>query len=349
MCPQREAAVICCGFILLYCEIDSSLKISPVARIPIEKAISVMKNYISNPGYVVTVIRKTKEYIEREMVSVETIKRINDLLTKVTIEQVKAADKTYNGLVIYELIVCAVKYYKEFARMQYNVDIFEKNLNDASVLNTKHETSGYSIKPAGVKNLDTSETKTNRADSETQNFPDKKPENEPVLKRKVLITTQKDLKTSEIRKSDISKPKKISSSLKPTQVSKLQLQTLKKSESPQKKKNDFLIINSPKPLDKNIIAAKRIILTTKNQSRSTKTTPIRNRKSLSTSRSFNDSPCNHRDVLEEMQYHQFIEEKFRHFLIEKLRVESQKFIKGGVDKSEVKAVNERKALELKYQ
>lgn len=123
--PQREAAVISCSFILLYCEVDGSLKILPTARIPADKAVNSMKLYLNNPGYVVTVIRKTKEYIENEQISVETVRRINDLLEKVTVEQVKNMDKTLTGFAIYELILYAVKYYQAYAKDNYKIDIFD--------------------------------------------------------------------------------------------------------------------------------------------------------------------------------------------------------------------------------
>jgi len=124
--PQREAAVISCSFLLLYCEVDGSLKILPTARIPADKAVNSMKNYLNNPGYVVTIIRKTKEYIENEQISVETIRRINDLIGKITVEQVKNMDKTLTGFAIYELVLYAVRYYQEYAKDNYKIDIFEE-------------------------------------------------------------------------------------------------------------------------------------------------------------------------------------------------------------------------------
>jgi hypothetical protein len=124
--PQREAAVISCAFLLLYCEIDLSLRILPTARIPADKAVSSMKIYLNNPGYVVTIIRKTKEYIDNEQISVETVRRIHDLLQKVTVEQVKNMDKTLTGFAIYELVYFAVKYYYEYAKEHYKIDIFEE-------------------------------------------------------------------------------------------------------------------------------------------------------------------------------------------------------------------------------
>ena len=125
--PQREAAVISCAFLLLYCEIDMTLRILPSARIPADKAVGSMKMYLNNPGYVVTIIRKTKDYIENEQISVETVRRIHDLLQKVTVEQVKNMDKTLTGFAIYELVFYAVKYYHEYAKEHYKVDIFEEN------------------------------------------------------------------------------------------------------------------------------------------------------------------------------------------------------------------------------
>jgi hypothetical protein len=123
---QREAVALSCGFLLLYCEVDNTIRVSRNNRIPADKVVNVMKEYINNPGHVVTIIRKTKEYLDKEMVSVEIIRRIHDLLETVTAEEVKNMDKTMTGFTIYELVVFAVRYYHEYAIEHYKIDIFNR-------------------------------------------------------------------------------------------------------------------------------------------------------------------------------------------------------------------------------
>lgn len=349
LCPQREAAVISCSFLLLYCEVDASLKISPNARIPIDKAISTMKNYLANPGFVVTVIRRTKEYIDREMISVETIKRIHDLLSKVTIEQVKAMDKTLTGLALYDLIVWAVKYYEAYAREHYKVEILEGfgeaplpefPRSSTDIMNTS---TPVVTKPKLSENKVQAEVKmpnTTRAKS-----------NSDFVNKKTLESSARIVKP--IAKAPISKPQSPPkrntlpgpNSLKPCQTQRSLKQPSPARCSPLRtisKETPSIVRNSPKPIDRKIIAQKPSIYA--GGSRSNNTTPVRSRKPNEGSVSIDFQKSNARDVLEEMQYHQFVEEKFRHFLIDKLRRENDKLAKAGMDKNEIKTVNEMKAV-----
>ena len=428
LCPQREAAVISCGFLLLYCEIDPSLKISPNARIPIDKAIVAMKNYLGNPGYVVTILRKTKEYVDKEMISVETIRRIHELLSKVTMEQVKTVDKTMTGLAIYELIVFAVKYYHAYAKENYKIDIFEKNPQES--FDTEISTSREKMLELQPKNEEISKISQEeiivekkeyeKAKLQDQDFKDpfnikiKSNNGETIRKKSFDITDRdKDKKLAATSKRVLNssgKPSKINgktkaisediqSKIKPKQSSKEvksspfstvkampsptrnkllnspSIKPLQPQKSPEQNslspskislspnkpspsvtnkpavKNIFQspIINSPKPLDKNLIAAKKIISSTEKLSNSSKTTPVRIRKNMMNPRSSDPSPVSNRDVLEEMQYQQYIEEKFRHFLIDKLKKETEKMLKSGLDRNDIKIVNEIKALKSKTQ
>lgn len=423
LCPQREAAVISCGFLLLYCEVDPTLKISPTARIPIDKAIGVMKNYIANPGYVVTILRKTKEYIDKEMISVETIRRINDLLSKITVEQVKNVDRTLTGLAIYELIIFAVKYYQGYAKEHYNIDIFEKAGFEGSESDsiTAKETplevnhvNNFEPRPEKIANkLNLSE----RMQDQEFNIPTRSNPGvttEENSKKSIGIIPGREVRSSasatshkklQISPNKPSNPKKKSQTLDETSPKKKLLNTSEQSMQPSLK-NIFKPVPSPtrpkvfapsssipsqvkkplnpklaspekilpekfspekvnsfkstvkieadspitvssKPLDKNIIAAKKLIISNSKLSNSNKTTPVRSRKNLMNPRSSDPSPINHRDVLEEMQYQQFIEEKFRHFLIDKLQKETEKLLKNGLDRNDIKIVNEIKASKSK--
>ena len=423
LCPQREAAVISCGFLLLYCEVDPTLKISPTARIPIDKAIGVMKNYIANPGYVVTILRKTKEYLDKEMISVETIRRSNDLLSKITVEQVKNVDRTLTGLAIYELIIFAVKYYQGYAKEHYNIDIFEKAGFEGSESDsiTAKETplevnhvNNFEPRPEKIANkLNLSE----RMQDQEFNIPTRSNPGvttEENSKKSIGIIPGREVRSSasatshkklQISPNKPSNPKKKSQTLDETSPKKKLLNTSEQSMQPSLK-NIFKPVPSPtrpkvfapsssipsqvkkplnpklaspekilpekfspekvnsfkstvkieadspitvssKPLDKNIIAAKKLIISNSKLSNSNKTTPVRSRKNLMNPRSSDPSPINHRDVLEEMQYQQFIEEKFRHFLIDKLQKETEKLLKNGLDRNDIKIVNEIKASKSK--
>ena len=433
LCPQREAAVISCGFLLLYCEVDPTLKISPTARIPIDKAIGAMKNYIANPGHVVTILRKTKEYIDKEMISVETIRRINELVSKITVEQVKNVDKTLTGLVIYELIVFAVKYYQGYAKEHYNIDIFEKvhEGSEGDTVNVKENSVEVSLINNFEQNLEKADNKVNFSermqDQEfsfpkrsnpsinieenskelaevirgrevrpstsaiSQKMPQTSPKKpiKPKKKSQTLVESspkKKSLNTSEqfmqpslknifkpvpspTRSKVItspSNPPQLKKPLNPQQFSpektspgkfspektlpeKLPPERASPFKTAAKPQIDSPIMVSSKPLDKNIFAAKKIISSSSKPSNSNKTTPVRSRKNLGNIRSSDPSPMNHRDVLEEMQYQQFIEEKFRHFLIDKLQKETEKLLKNGIDRSDIKFVNEIKASKNKIE
>lgn len=379
LCPQREAAVISCSFLLLYCEIDSNLKISPTARIPIDKAIVVMKNYIGNPGYVVTILRKTKEYIDKEMISVETIRRIHELLSKITVEQVKNVDKTLTGFTIYELVVYAVRYYQAYAKEHYGIDVFEKSHMDtfdseiSSIKDKELDLDEFDKEPPKPKvikkvqdkamnklartGLNVSHEEVPKKVQEAKPSPFKKtPEKilkkskgqtEEIHPKKLLNANENNLKPS---LKNVFKPSpsrgKISSSpsIKSSQEKSLISLSPQKSspfKSPSKKSDSEIL--SSKPLDKSIIAAKQILSSNNTKTNSNKTTPVRTRNSIINPRSSDPSPINRRDVLEEMQYQQFIEEKFRHFLIDKLRKETEKLLKSGLDRNDIKIVNEVRA------
>lgn len=332
--PQREAAVISCAFLLLYCEVDNSLKISPCSRIPIDKAIVAMRNYLANPGHVVTIVRKTKEYVDKEMISVETFQRIHDLLSKVTVEQVKSVDKTLTGLAIYELIVFAVKYFEVYAQEHYKLNVFAIENNGDG--NRKPGILNEVLADRGGRTLRMSEPKSPIT---------------PIIKKEKFVPGRKSI---EISKKKIGNPGLKSRNMEPCSTQKI---IKPHSASPTKKKllnstsrgsspfqGSGIKIEDPtikviqKPLDKSLLVAKQIITTTPKSS-SNRTTPVRTRK--------NNEPDNNRarDVLEEMQYQQFIEEKFRHFLVDKLKKESENF--RGLEKSEIKIAVEVHAVKNK--
>ena len=108
---QKESGIICCCFLLLYCEIDRAIRVSPYFKVRFDKAINIMKDYCSNPGYVVTVVRKTRDYIDRGLISSEIFMRIQSSLSKIKSQDVKSMDRTMTGFILYELVLFALEYY----------------------------------------------------------------------------------------------------------------------------------------------------------------------------------------------------------------------------------------------
>lgn len=344
--PQRESAVISCCFLLLYCEIDSSLKISPNARIPIDKAISITKSYLANPGYVVTIVKRTKDYIEKEMISVETIQRIYGLISKLTDDQVRDMDASFTGLALYELIVWAVKYYDGYVKEYYKFDIFddisevplpEIPIQSVDIGNTSSPAS-YDPQPYTQKSHPTFKPPT----------PTKPKPNSDFITNTSLETLKTTKSSKPSNPSPSSSPSKIPRiPLKPNHTQKSIQQSSPNKSSPLKlppKTPIEIPENSPKAIDRNIMAAKKIIHA--GISKSNNSTPLR--KNLTEGSIPNDFlKTTTRDVLEIMQYHQLVEERFRHFLIEKLKKETEKLEKTGMEKNDIKIINQRKAIKNK--
>lgn len=136
--PQKEAEVICYCFLLLYSEIDRTIKVSPVIKSKFDKPTDIMKNYLNNPGNVVTIIRHTKDYIQRELISVQTIKKIFSFLEKITIERIRSCDKTLTGYVLYELVFYSVMYYAFHYKQQHGIDLFDKKINYKKIKGLKN-------------------------------------------------------------------------------------------------------------------------------------------------------------------------------------------------------------------
>ena len=342
MYPQREAAVVSCCFLLLYCEVDPTIKISPTSRIPVDKAVTAMKKYISNPGHVVIIIRKTKEFIDKEMISVETVRRIHDLLTKTTAEQVKTVEKTLTGFAIYELIVFSVMYYQGYAKKHYNVDILDKNFlcgdSNLKVKNKKTEDGRKSFESFEIDLQKEENKEIKKIEKPTSAIPKPKPNISPLRSSQ----TQKSLKLQS------SSPKKGVPTKSPQ---KLQQEShnknvFKPDEKSPIKKNALEIKKNSSENKKNSSENKKNSSETKKNSSETKKSPVNKASSkliLNNSRFSNSPPSSQRDVLEEMQYHKFVEEKFRHFFVDKLKIETEKLLKSGLDRQDIKIVNEMKA------
>ena len=157
VCPQKEAEVICYCFLLFYNEIDRNIKVPPEIKSNFDKPTDVMRNYLSNPGYVVTILRHTKDYIDKELISVPVIRRIFGFLEKVTIERVRQTDKTLTGFVLYELIFYAAMYYSFYYKKKYGLDLFDKKVNWKKVKSQKNYerlNSENSLQGAEAETLD---------------------------------------------------------------------------------------------------------------------------------------------------------------------------------------------------
>ena len=382
--PQREAAVISCGFLLLYCEVDPALKISPNSRIPIDKAIVTMKNYLANPGHVVTIIRRSKEFVDKEMISVETFQRIKELIGKVTLEQVRNADKTLTGFAIYELVLFVVRYFEAYAFEHYKLRVFDmaevgcrSPISPLDVKDLPQSSSRASIDQPNPRisiqaksrvqlNQSTRKSMSNSSSSplaslkQTSKY-SPKPNSSPLsqvpksIEKNSALSLKPHSASPSKNKMQVFQSKPLQAQTKPA------LFTNKPSASPTKPGTSNLKLNQPqstprsavhsedysikvtqKPLDKSLLAAKQII-TTSCKSQSNRTTPVRNR---TPSDSSNDC-VRTRDLLEEMQYQQFIEEKFRHFLVDKLKAEGDKLLSSGQDRGETRIAIELKATRAK--
>ncbi|OMJ95862.1 hypothetical protein SteCoe_583 [Stentor coeruleus] len=340
---QREAVAISMSFLLFYCEVDSTIKVSPTSKIPTEKVIGIMRNYINNPGHVAIIIRKTKEYIDQEMISIETTRKVNDMLEKITPEQAKSFDKTLSGYAIYELVYFSLRYYEAYAKEHYNINVFEKSsLQDQSKIDETKSPSYFQPNEIDIKSPTT--------------------KIEPTSPRKSLVQTPE--KTSRVPRVSSTTPLKSPGHMSPAPKpkSKIPLATpsrpslIPKTQVPnnrlQRTHSDLRL--SPKPCEsptKIIIQQENRILTTKGQNDNQKLitkTPISRTRSSQGSRLSAASPSTrNKDYLEELQYQQLIDEKFRHFLIDKLKIQTVNLKEKGFKDHEIKANNETNAIKLK--
>lgn len=321
---QKEGGVICSCFLLLYCEIDKTIGISPLVRLRADKAVNVMRNYSANPGYVVTILRKTQEYIDKEMVSAESMKRIHDCLGKISAESVRNIDKTLTGFIIYELTLFAVRYYEALMKERYEISVFSQEIEEKQVIGTR-----FTEKSLGISQSDNFGIVLER--SHQKNFSENI-HKLSIKPSKTAISSVNPAYTD--RPVDIEKfsPK---NAFSPKRISP------RKTISPQKKKftSEAKVrpnrisqkpVKSPsKSIDFNITSAKKLLSST-----SSSISPLK----LTSSVDLTAKSVDHRDVLEEMQYQQFIEEKFRHFLVEKLNLNEKKESR---DRNEEKAMKSR--------
>lgn len=343
--PQREAAVISCSFLLFYCEVDPTIKVSPTARIPAEKAVDVMRSYINNPGHVVTIIRKTREYVDKEMISVETARRINDLLEKITVEQVKNMDKTLTGFVIYDLVYFSIKYFEAYAKEHYKINVFEKvqaeeqskiqeirspqelTQSEIEIKNSISYVESSSPKKTQVKSPEKPLRTGNRLIEKKQPPSQQSP---PQPKSKIPISATSRISLTPKIPTESSPPKRpFDTRLKTNLSNSPSKKNL--SNSPSKsniKTPDYNIFSPAAQYDKKGFSGN---------------SSTRVRSSQGSRISAPSPTANKRDFLEEMQYQQFVDEKFRHFLIDKLKQETEKLLGKGFEIRDIKVVNEASA------
>lgn len=149
---QKESGIICCCFLLLYCEIDRAIRVSPYFKVKFDKAINIMKDYCSNPGYVVTVVRKTRDYIDRGLISSEIFMRISSSLKKISSQDVKNMDRTMTGFILYELVLFALRYYNYVSKK-------------------KNESSSVDLKISPIKSQDSVNNESYLNHSQFESFP----------------------------------------------------------------------------------------------------------------------------------------------------------------------------------
>lgn len=333
--PQREASVISLSFLLLYCEVDPTIKVSSTAKIPATKAVDIMKNYINNPGHVVTILRRTVEYMDKEMISVEVMKRIHDLMEKVTVEQVKTMDKTLTGFVIYELVTYGLKYYEAYAKEHYGINVFEKAVSQDQTRIEEVKSPQELPEPEisikiSTPNIDAIFPNRNLLKTQEKNL---KPANKSPVKQPVASSPAPHPKT----KLPVSSSSRPSLGVKTTAPDHLPPKRLSDTRPSPKPSNSPSKTNL-KPAQKSIFQPK-----VKNDDKSTglsRASPARTRSSQGSRVSAPSPTTSKKDFLEEMQYQQFIDEKFRHFLIDKLKQETEKLLEKGFELNDIRTVNE---------
>jgi hypothetical protein len=300
VCTQKESGIICCCFLLLYCEIDRTIRVSPYFKVKFDKAVNVMKDYCSNPGYVVTVVRRTRDYIERGLISSEIISRIQSSLHKISPASVKSMDKTLTGLILYELVVYSVKYYN-------------------FINNQKNEPNSAEVKTSPFKSQESINHELSFNHSHFESFPTTfsvelnlspiKSSPEEVLVKSVqgpILCEQHSKKPSKPQISSI-KPSQSSSKITKSPIKIIKKANflsnpLKKSQSPQKI-----------PLRSNFLKFKN---------KSVESSPSPSQK-IQSKYATPQNDLKKNSANEEIQYQKFIEEFFRKFLSEKLAKKSE--------------------------
>jgi hypothetical protein len=123
--PAKEIEVVCYGFLKFYCEIDPT-----IPRPGYEDPMLAMSRFSRNPGHVVQMIRKTKSYLDEEMISLRIAREVNRLIQKTPPEVLTCVDKTLTGFIIWDLVRYSLEYYRTYGLFHYKLDIFESNLID---------------------------------------------------------------------------------------------------------------------------------------------------------------------------------------------------------------------------
>lgn len=95
-----------------------------------EDPILAMSRYARNPGHIVQMVRKTKTYLDEEMISLRIVREVNHLLQKTPPEVLTCIDKTLTSFIIWDLVRYALDYYRAYGLFHYKIDIFQKNLID---------------------------------------------------------------------------------------------------------------------------------------------------------------------------------------------------------------------------
>ena len=338
--PQKEAGIICSCFLLLYYQIDSTIKVTPFVKIRFDKAVNLMKDFTVNPGYAVTIIRKTQEYIDKELISIDTMKRIKELLDKISVDKVKNVDKTLTGFVIYEMIYYAVKYYEVLAKEKYNIEVFRKeNFNnkikeikipEKSIGISQSDNFGIVLQTDRVKGRSHSSGSDSdiKLKTATPTAVLKITTKSPLSKKIDYCQTERSTKpqsfspqkkSSQFKLSMILKSKS-TKKFKPSDAFKIKPQ---KTFSPLKPKSRLSTATNPikkssKSIDIKLTTEKKLLFSPGTKRDSSNESINSARKSLICEPCWQSEKYNNRDVLEEMQYKQFIEEKFRQFLVDKL-------------------------------
>lgn len=137
----KEVKKIAYGILLFYSEVDSEAK-----ELIAEEPSRAMEEFCKNPGHVVQVLRKTLVFLNGEMISLKVVREVNEILEKISPELVSCFDKTMTAFVLWDLIRCAVEYYREYGFYHYRIDIFDETLVIDEIVTNAKDIFKHSIK-----------------------------------------------------------------------------------------------------------------------------------------------------------------------------------------------------------
>ena len=149
-----------------------------------EDPILAMSRYTRNPGHIVQMIRKTKSYLDEEMISLRAAREVYNLIYKMPPELLAYIDKTLTSFIIWDLVRYALDYYRAYGLFHYKIEIFQKLLIEGQDLN--YFEASFNLK----ENLESARKPEN---------PVKKCKTPKVLKRKMKFSSSPRIRRSPLK------------------------------------------------------------------------------------------------------------------------------------------------------